>query len=222
MLPRHYGKDVKLMRRGQLDSDFAIVGRGQCVMQVAQQRGKKIFSRNQKPMEVPLTEGDPIGHMLRGSDGQFEGAQANIRSATDCLLWTLSQDAFEQIERLFKKRVQDRMEKFLKASAALLKSTQPHTIHAIAAELEQKHYSCDAVVAPTAGQPSFFFVMEGEFAVIGEKSSKEHGSPRKAGECHPALAPASTMHMPPHMVITLGASHGGYTCAASRAQNLSR
>jgi CRP-like cAMP-binding protein len=182
MLPRHYDEDVELMRQGQIDSDFAIVGRGQCVMQVVQQRGKKIFSRNQKPIEVPLTEGDPIGHMLRGSDGHFEAAQANIRTSTECMLWTLSQGAFTEIERLFKKRVQDRMEKFLKASAALLKNSQPHTIHAIAAELEQKHYTCDAVVAPTAGQPSFFFVMEGEFAVIGEKSSKEHGSPRKTGD----------------------------------------
>ena len=182
MLPRHYEEGVQLMRQGQLDSDFAIVGQGQCVMEVAQQRGKKIFSRNQKPIEVPLTEGDPIGHMLRSADGQFEAAQANIRASSACTLWTLSQHVFTEIERLFKKRVQDRMEKFLKASAALLKNSQPHTIHAIAAELEQKHYSCDAVVAPAAGQPSFFFVMEGEFAVIGKQSTKEHGLPRKAGD----------------------------------------
>ena len=182
MLPKRLEAGEQVMRQGQLDSDFAIVASGQCVMEVVQQRGKKIFSRNQKPIEVPLTEGDPIGHMLRGADGQFEAAQANIRAKDNCTLWTLSQEVFAEIERLFKKRVQDRMEKFLKEAATLLKNTQPHTIHAIAAELEQKHYSCDAVVAPFAGQPSFFFVMEGEFAVIGEKSSKEHGAPRKAGD----------------------------------------
>ena len=119
--------------------------------------------------------------MLRGSDGQFEAAQANIRTSTDCMLWTLSQEVFTEIERLFKKRVQDRMEKFLKASAALLKNSQPHTIHAIAAELEQKHYSCDHIVNPTA-KPNFFFAWK-RSSLSSERNLKECGSPRKTGDC---------------------------------------
>ena len=184
LVPEAFEEGAELMRQGQLDADFAIVASGACVMEVAQQKGKKFFSRNQPPMEVPLAEGDHFGHMLRDADGEFEAAQTNIRATAGGRLWKLSQEVFGEIEALYKKRVQDRMCDFLKANAALLKHAEPHVMEGIAAELEQKLYSCDAVVSPHAGQKYFYFVMEGEFAVIGEKSSnnREQGSPRKVGD----------------------------------------
>eukprot|EP01052_Picozoa_sp_SAG31_P000119 SAG31_NODE_4_length_45662_cov_15.654622_3_plen_701_part_00 len=179
MVPVQYKRKSTIMEAGEDEINFYTIQEGQCMMEVVQQRGNRLFSRNMTPLEVELSPGDSFGHMFS------EPAPSSVRARTQCVLWCLNRRDYAQIAQFYSERLQADFQHFLHSNVPLLEGADESSLQDIATELEKINCQASHIVAPAlnpVGSVSYFyFIYKGSVRVIDSHTSEEVESRRTFG-----------------------------------------